>query len=197
MFLRQVRRWLLRSLAFTGLITVIVLVTPVVSWWAQAYAGSFAHPTGDILILLSAAPDDEGVISYSSYWRARYVLLAWRTGRFKRVIVTGGGPRIAEFLEAEGIPQEAITAEWQSSSTHESALAMAKLLGALPGKKVLVTSDFHMYRSLRVFHRCGLAVEPMPVPDVVDEDLYWRFNGFETMLIETTKIAYYAVRGWL
>ena len=186
-----------RLFAVLGLITVLVIATPVVSWWARVYSGPFVKPKGEVLILLSAAPDEEDIISYSSYWRARYVLLAWRTGGFRKVIVSGGGPRIAEFLIAEGIPPDAIVAEWKSSSTRESGLAMAQRLGSFPGKKVLVTSDFHMYRSLRVFRKCGLAVEPMPVPDVVGEDPFWRFNGFETLLIESVKIPYYAVRGWI
>jgi uncharacterized SAM-binding protein YcdF (DUF218 family) len=125
--------------------------TPLVSWWAQAYSGPLDRPRGDILILLSAAGDDNGGISYSSYWRARYALLAWQTGTFKKIIVSGGGPGISNFLMAEGIPREAIEAEWRSPSTHQSGIAVARLTQGLPGKKVLLTSDFHMYRALRVF----------------------------------------------
>jgi uncharacterized SAM-binding protein YcdF (DUF218 family) len=69
----------------------------------------------------------------------------------------------------------------------------------LPGKKVLLTSDFHMYRALRVFRKLGIEAAPMAVPDVLHSTEQWsgRFGAFEMMLTESAKIAYYAVRGWI
>lgn len=196
---RGVGRWCYRGVALVGLVTVLVMATPLVSWWVRAYSGPVERPQGDILILLSAAGDDNGGISYSSYWRARFALLAWQTGGFKRILVSGGGPGISNFLFAEGIPRDVVTAEWRSDSTHESGMAMANLTRGMPGKKVLLTSDYHMYRALRVFRKCGVEVEPMPVPDVSQAAEHWsgRFPAFETMLVESTKIAYYALRGWI
>jgi hypothetical protein len=39
----------------------------------------------------------------------------------------------------------------------------------------------------------------MAVPDVLHSAENWkgRFSGFETMLIESTKIVYYRLRGWI
>ncbi|MGH9606117.1 MAG: YdcF family protein [Terracidiphilus sp.] len=192
-------QWLSRALWGFGLITVLVIATPLVSWWGRLYSGPLERPKGDILILLSAARDDNGGISYSSYWRARYALLAWQTGGFKKIIVSGGGPGISNFLMAEGIPRDVIEAEWRSPSTHESGMAVAHLVQNLPGRKVLITSDYHMYRAVRVFRKCGVAVEPMPVPDVLQSAEHWsgRFPAFETMLVESVKIVYYSVRGWI
>ena len=59
--------------------------TPTVSWWVQAYSGPIEQPKGDVLILLSAAADDNSGISYSSYWRARYALVVWQEGGFKKL----------------------------------------------------------------------------------------------------------------
>ena len=69
-------RLIRRGFAAVGLVVVVVMATPFVSWWAQAYAGPFQQPKGDVLILLSAAADDRGGISYSSYWRARQAVFA-------------------------------------------------------------------------------------------------------------------------
>ena len=70
--LRKAARILCRLFAALGFLVVFVSFTPVVTWWAEAYAGSIEQPKGDVLILLSAAADDEnGGISHSSYWRAR------------------------------------------------------------------------------------------------------------------------------
>jgi uncharacterized SAM-binding protein YcdF (DUF218 family) len=179
---------------------VLVIATPVVSWWARTYAGPIERPRGDVLILLSAAGDDMGGISYSSYWRAREAIFAWQTGGFKKIVISGGGgPGILNFLLSEGIPREAVVAEWPSKSTRENGIETARLIQGMPGKKILLTSDFHMYRALRVFRKLGIEVTPMAVPDVLHSTEHWngRFSAFETMMEESIKIAYYAVRGWI
>ena len=65
--LRTTGRCLNRLLAALGLIMVLATVTPIDAWWAHAYSGSIDQPRGDILIVLSAAKDDQGLISFSSY----------------------------------------------------------------------------------------------------------------------------------
>ena len=193
-------RWLCRLLAIIGLVTVLVISTPIVSWWARAYSGSIEQPRGDVLILLSAAADDANGISYSSYWRARMAVLAWKTGSFKTVVISGrSGPGILNFLVAEGVPRKAIVTESRSTSTRENALYTVGLIRNMPGKKVLLTSDFHMYRAIRVFRKVGIDATPMAVPDVLHAAQNWsgRFSGFELMAVESAKIAYYRLRGWI
>jgi uncharacterized SAM-binding protein YcdF (DUF218 family) len=197
---RIVSRWLNRAFAAIGIVVVLVTVTPIDAWWAHAYAGPIEQPRGDVLILLSSAVDDQGLISFSSYWRARYALIAWQTGGFKKIVVTGGnGPGILNFLIAEGVPPQDIVAEWQAKSTRENAINTAHLIQGMPGKKVLLTSDFHMYRSIRVFRKIGMEVTPMPAPDILrsSEHLSARFSDFETMVLESTKIVYYRLHGWI
>jgi len=69
----------------------------------------------------------------------------------------------------------------------------------MPGKKVLLTSDFHMYRAIRAFRKLHIEVAPMAVPDVLHSTEHWngRFSAFETMLTESSKIIYYDFRGWI
>ena len=189
-----------RLFAAIGLITVLVMATPIVTWWALAYSGPLEQPKGDVLILLSAATDDRGGISFSSYWRARHALLAWQTGGFKKIVISGGGgPGILNFLIVNGVPREVMVAEWRSTSTRENGVETARLVQGMPGRKVLLTSDFHMYRAVRVFRKLGIEVTPMPVPDVLRSTEHWngRFPAFETMVVESAKIAYYSLRGWI
>lgn len=196
----MIGRWCGRLLAIIGLIVVVATVTPVDRWWAHAYSGPIAQPKGDVLILLSAANDDKGLISFSSYWRARYALLAWQSGGFKKMVISGGGgPGIYDFLVVEGVPREDIIAEWRSTSTRENGIETARLIAGMPGKKVLLTSDFHMFRAIRVFRKLGVDVTPMPVPDVLKSARHWnaRFPAFETLVVETAKIFYYRLRGWI
>jgi uncharacterized SAM-binding protein YcdF (DUF218 family) len=127
-------------------------------------------------------------------------LVAWQTGGFKKLVITGGGgPGILNFLTANGVPREAIVAEWQSSSTRENGIATARLIQDMPGKKVLLTSDYHMLRAIRVFRKLGIDVAPMAVADLSQMTTHWygRFPAFETMLDESVKIAYYKLRRWI
>ena len=81
---------------------------------------------------------------------------------------------------------------------HENGIACAHLLQNVPGTKVLLTSDFHMYRALRVFRKMGMEVTPMPVPDVLKDSQHWdgRVLAFEIMMVETMKIVGYRLHGW-
>ncbi len=103
--LRLAGRVAYHLLAAIGLAVVLMVFTPFVSWWAQAYSGPLAQPKGEVLILLAAAADDRGGISFSSYWRAREAVYAWQTGGFQKIVISGGGgPGIYNFLVAEGVP---------------------------------------------------------------------------------------------
>jgi uncharacterized SAM-binding protein YcdF (DUF218 family) len=197
--LRKAVRWLNRLLTAIGVITIVIVSTPVVSWWAHIYSGPIEQPKGEVLILLSAAGDDSASISYSSYRRARQAQVAWQTGSFKKMVVSGGGPGLLNFLVSEGIPRDAIVAESGSTSTRENGLEAARLVQDMPGKKVLITSDFHMLRARGVFRKLHIEAAPMVAPDVLNATQHWygRLPAFETMLIESAKIAYYRLRGWM
>ena len=108
----------------------------------------------------------------SSYWRSAYAAIAWRDGGFKHVVISGGSDPttpistlIADFLKATGVPADAISVETRSSDTRENAMYSKDLITRLPGKKVLLTSDYHMYRAIRVFRKAGIDVEPLPFRD--------------------------------
>jgi len=101
---------------------------------------------------------------------------------------------------ANGIPASAITIETASMSTRENALFPAPLAAKLPGRKLLLTSDYHMFRALRVYRKAGIDCEPLPIPDIKKRSLVsWRNRGsaFLELSLETIKILYYAARGWV
>lgn len=198
---RLLLRYAYHVLAWCGVLFAVILATPIVAWWAHAYAeGALDQPRGDVLIVLAAAADDAQGISYSSYWRARMAARAWHGGGFKTILLSGGGgPGMEDFLIAEGVPRSAIVADWSAGSTRQNALDVQRMIVNYPGTKILLTSDFHMYRALRVFRKLGLQVTPMAVPDVLHESENWygRIPGFQTMCAESVKIAYYKLRGWI
>ncbi len=191
--------------AFT-LIFLLVTFTPLVNWWATALAGPWQSPAGDVLIVLGGSLQDYGTVGGSSYWRAVYAVQAWKQGNFRTIVVSGGdqvGGNVAQaiggFLEYQGVPPEAIILESNSSSTRENAVHAADLLVRAPGRKVLLTSDYHMFRAARAFEKAGLRVETWPYPDVRKRATNWRgrWPAFFDLIEESAKIGLYYLRGWI
>ena len=201
-----IRTWVAASTLFT-LLLIFVSITPFDGWYARRLAGNWTDSDGDILILLTGDVNPDGIIGPTSYWRSVYAVRAWRSGHFKKIVASGGiigtpvslASALAEFLEGNGVPKEAIMLEERSTSTHENADFTAELIGNMPGKKVLMTSDQHMFRASRAFRRAGLEIVPRPIPDVAKRanSILERGPLFVGLLLETAKICYYAAKGWI
>ncbi len=202
---RRFLRVLVSAATVVGLLLVVVTVTPLVDWWAGALAGPWNDPQGDVLIVLGGAVGEHGIMGANSYLRSEYAILAYREGAFRKLAISGGGQPIPialamrDFLTCMGVPPTAILVESASTSTRENAVYTKKLLEAVPGKKVLLTSDYHMFRAYRAFRKVGLDVAPRPIPDARKRATRWlgRWPAFLDLVQETAKILYYFARGWI
>ena len=188
-------------LAWLGLLVMIVCLTPAVSWYGRMLAGPWADPDGNTLIVLGASRIEPGIIGRDTYWRVVYGLRAYRGHGFDRILLSGAevSESMRDYLAFQGVPQEKIHVETRSLSTRENALFAQPLLAGWPGPVVLMTSDYHMFRARRVFARCGVQVLARPIPDAVKRAGNWpeRWSVFLDEAVETGKIAYYFVRGWI
>ena len=175
-------------------------------------AGSFSNPPtdGQVLIVLGGSELNDGTIGGSSYWRAVYGVRIWRIGRYQRVLICGGSSAhdsnqrpvaeaIRDYMVSQGIPSDSILTETHSQSTRENALFAASLLTGISGTKVLLTSDYHIYRSRLAFARAGVSTTPFAFPDVYKMSGDWkgRWPGFLELCTEMGKIVYYRTRGWI
>jgi len=164
------------------------------------------------MIVLTGNILSNGIIGETSYWRSAYTVMAWREGGWRQVIVSGGGGGAALpvgeamkiFLESGGVPPGAILTDSQSLSTRESALNLARMLSETRGaqtrdRTILLTSDYHMFRAVRALRKTGVIVIPRPIPDASKRAGSWnlRWEVFQDLSIETSKIAYYWSRGWI
>ncbi len=195
------------SVVLTGTL-LILQFTPVTRWYASWLSENWTESDGDILIVLSAEEENPDIIGLSSYWRSVYAVRVWRGGHFRALVVSGGLQKgnaeplaavIGRFLASNGIPQDKIFLETRSMSTRENALFTAQMIAGWTGKKVLLTSDYHMFRARRAFEAAGLAVVPRPFPDVLKQyNSFWnREYCVVTLAGETGKIAWYWWKGWL
>ena len=199
-------RWLRHSFAALGLLVLLVTLTPFTTWWAQRMAGPAYATGGDVLIVLSGSVIDGQYLGESSYWRCVYAVIAWRQGHFQRILLTGRASEqtpaavlMRDFLLAHGVPAGAIVVEQESSNTRENAQRSAPLLAAMPGRKILLTSDYHMPRALAVFRHEGIAVEPLPAPDAGKRSFRWqgRWPAFLDLCVESAGWVWYRLHGWL
>ena len=204
--MRKAIRSFVNVLALIGFLFVVATVTPIDGWWAYRLAGPWNDPAGEVLVI-PGGDTVRDVIGFSSYWRSVYALRAWRQGGFRNVVVCGGGnnqqgstaAQMRDFMVSQGIPASAIQIETESDSTHENALKSKPLLDGLTGRKVLLTSDYHMFRAYRAFRKAGIEVQPRPFPDALKQSVSWanRWSVFLGLCLETAKIGYYFVRGWI
>jgi len=185
-----------------GIAWMLVTFTPLTRWYAQALSGPWQQPQGDVLIVLGADEPSYGYIGLASYWRSVYAVRAWREGTFHTVVISGGrgiANSMKEFMVFNGVPGANILTETRSESTRENAIYTAPVLKSLPGRKVLLTSDFHVYRSVRAFRKAGIDVAPEFFPYAAKRVSNWldRWPLFLELNLETLKIVVYRARGWI
>jgi uncharacterized SAM-binding protein YcdF (DUF218 family) len=194
-------RALKSGLILFGAAMAIILFTPVTVYWAGWLASPWMDPHGEVLVVLTGSQLRNGMLGESSYWRAYYTVLIYREGGVRKIFISGGSapplPPIAEemrrYLIASGVPPEIITVESASLNTRGSAQNLSLLLTGEPGGKVLVTSDYHVYRSRRFFEKAGMALSVRPVADAGKRGsvLSGRWGAFCDLTEETSKIIYY------
>ena len=124
-----------------------------------------------------------------------------------RVVFSGGSANLvsndareADFagaiFESLGVDKSRLIMERASRNTHENAEFSKALVKPKEGERwVLVTSAFHMPRSVGLFRKAGFAVEPYPVD--------WRVGGrddlmaFSNIAVEGLGRTDLAVREWI
>ena len=135
-------------------------------------------PDGIIVLGGAISPDvsaARGEIALSGA-AERMTVVADLARRFPsaKIVFTGGtpalfgGPREADYVrplwESFGIARERILLERDSRNTVENAVMTKALVNPKPGERwLLVTSSWHMPRSVGVFRQAGFQVEPYPV----------------------------------
>ena len=200
--MRALWRWMRGLCLAIGIAWLLVTFTPLTRWYAQALSGPWQQPQGDVLIVLGADQPSYGYIGLASYWRSVYAVRAWREGTFRTVVISGGrgvAESMKEFMVFSGVPAANILTETRSESTRENALFTAPILKSLPGRKVLLTSDFHVYRGVGAFRKAGIDVAPEYFPYAAKRVGNWldRWPLFLELNLETLKIVVYRVRGWI
>jgi len=133
----------------------------------------------DIGIVLTGAtlpfitPNDRVYFSRGAD-RVTHTVQLYKLGLIKKILVSGGSGRLLGEGEPEadkfkaamvmmGVPEASILLENETRNTAESAIEVKKLLDSLNIEAkdcLLITSAFHMRRSLACYQHQGVALEP-------------------------------------
>lgn len=121
----------------------------------------------------------------------------YKKGFIKKIFISGGSGSVKhpEMIESKfvkdyfvsiGIPEQDILIEYNSQNTHQNAVETKKVLDSLKinGKKLLITSGFHLPRAKKCFDKAGL------ICDAYSTD---RYTGdlnftFESLLIPDARV---------
>jgi len=155
-----------------------VLVNKAMLWWEQAPTPfSEIEQAYEVGVVLSGpvkhfkSPHDRIYIDKGSD-RFLHAAELYHKGLIKHILVTGGHKRpFGEMLsEAEeikkvllrcNVPDSVITCENEARNTRENGLFSAKILQSkFPNQRyVIITSAFHMKRSLACFEKAGIQAD--------------------------------------
>jgi len=151
--------------------------------------------------------------------RVIHTIQLYKIGKIKKIFITGGsgrvtGEKISEAPELKkvfllcGVPDSAIILESNSRNTRENALFSKRVLDSLgiTGKKLLITSAFHMPRSKGCFDRVGLKTDIFPTdyyggtmtltPDVWLIPNEKTYGGWHILIHEWIGYAMYKLMGY-
>ena len=122
--------------------------------------------------------------------RIMHAVQLYKLGLAKKILITGGSglletdsisesERMQRVMILSGIPEKDILLEESSRNTYENAQFSKPLLDEhFPaGRFLLVTSAFHMRRSMACFEKAGVAVQPFST-DFYSTDTAYRFEHF-------------------
>lgn len=133
-------------------------------------------PEADVIVLLGGAirgeVSKETLADMSGVGdRLIFAVAAYKAGRAPAIVVTGGAKEgqvpeaklLRDILVTLGVPSEAIVMEPRNRVTLDNIRFTRHTLAAMGAKSVLlVTSAFHMRRSLLVFDALGFEIFPAP-----------------------------------
>jgi uncharacterized SAM-binding protein YcdF (DUF218 family) len=142
----------------------------------KAYKDMKPHDLGIVLTgatMQLLKPDDRVYFSRGAD-RVTHTVQLYKLGLIRKILISGGTGTLKEADEPEankfkkamimmGVPEGDILIENKTRNTYESAVEVSKMLDSMQFKAencLLITSAFHMRRSLACYRKANLDIEP-------------------------------------
>ena len=142
----------------------------------KAYKDMKPHEFGIVLTgaTMSMIMPNDRVYFKRGADRVTHTVQLYKLGLLRKILISGGTGTLKDEDEPEadkfkkamvmmGIPEDDIVIENKTRNTYESAVEVKKMLDSLQIKEedcLLITSAFHMRRSLACYRKADLDIEP-------------------------------------
>ena len=168
-------RYLVLALILTFVFSSSPIYKITFNYWKIKQDITYQKFDAGILLggMISLSSSDENILFNEYNDRLLNTLELFHKGIIKKIIITGASGSLSSdlkeadiiksFLIRIGVPKEKIIVENQSKNTHENAIYTELTCKELEMDKysfLLITSDYHMRRSLSCFKKTGLNITP-------------------------------------
>lgn len=174
------RRSIMAALIFFYIFSTSVIVSEFIRLWEEpptSISVVKAHDVGIVLtggITANNKMPTENLFFAGSSDRIWQALQLYKRGKIKKILLSGGEVTVfgkskareidqcKQYLLISGVPEEDIILEDLSTNTRENATNSAKILKErFPNQRyILITSAFHMKRSIGCFEKVGINTTP-------------------------------------
>ena len=170
------RRFLTFGLFFLLLFSNTLIYDFVDDLWSVKYTTTKEEYDYGIVMggMINLRSNENNILFSANNDRLLNTLDLYSKGIIKKILISGAsGSLTSELKEADilkkylikiGIPDSCVLAEGSSNNTYENAIYCEKLLTQIHAKKelncLIITSDFHMRRSLACFKKTNLNIDP-------------------------------------
>ena len=168
-------RYLVSALILTFVFSSSPIYKITFDYWKIKQDITYQKFDAGILLggMISLSSSDENILFNEYNDRLLNTLELFHKGIIKKIIITGASGSLSSdlkeadiiksFLIRIGVPREKIIVENQSKNTHENAIYTELTCKELEMDKysfLLITSDYHMRRSLSCFKKTVLNITP-------------------------------------
>ncbi len=207
-----------RVLCVTGILGLLILgASPAATLLVRPLEDRFPQlaqddprPVDGIVVLGGAIGFGRGQVAFNeAASRMTEALALARRHPQARIVFTGGHAEIVRtddlseadaariFFRNAGIPDERVTYEGASRNTRENAVLTAGLVTPKAGERwLLVTSAYHMPRSIGCFRQVGFEAEAYPVDYRSDGDAR-DYRTISRSFADGLRLADLAVKEWI
>jgi len=196
------------SLAMNAAVFALIF-TPLTNWMYARIEVQPAIEKADAIVLLAAGNYTPEIFSGDAYQRMHHAFDLHKHGYADKIIICGGilsegalpiSVMMKTFLVKMGVDKGKIVTEDSSQNTYENIKNALPILESMGVRKpILVTSSYHMFRSLGVCRKLGLSVYPAPVPcyEKTLSDFGHRSRTIPNILREYCALIYFRLAGWI
>ncbi|MBA4053280.1 MAG: hypothetical protein C0490_01070 [Marivirga sp.] len=178
----------------------------------KAYKDMKPHQLGIVLTGATVPllkPDDR-VYFQRGADRVTHTVQLYKLGLIKKILISGGSgmllnedePEANKFRKAMvmmGVPTDDIYIENETRNTYESAVEVKPMLDSLQYQAqdcLLITSAFHMRRSLACYRKAGLEIESFST-DFYAHPRFFHVDGLLIPKIEAMTIWHKLIKEWV